>query len=191
MEKLKEISQNKIFKMIKIVIRLFIAVLIVGFLVVVCLQRFSNNELSFFNYRMFTVISGSMEPKYGIGDVLISKDVEPSTIKEGDTISYKGKVGDFNGKVITHQVVGITKDENGKYLFRAKGLANLVEDPILSEDQLYGVVIYRDPLLSLIYTIISNKIGFYILIIIPVMYIVGSEIIRAMLNNEEKKRKQV
>lgn len=63
---------------------------LVAFIVVVCLQRFSDNKISFFNYRMFTVISGSMKPKYDIGDVLISKKEDPSKIKVGDTISYLG-----------------------------------------------------------------------------------------------------
>ena len=35
---------------------------------------------------MFTVVSGSMEPKYKIGDVLIAKEKDPSKIKVGDAI---------------------------------------------------------------------------------------------------------
>ena len=58
----------------------------VGFILSVCLQRFSNNKLSILNYRMFTVISGSMEPLYKIGDVLIAKEVKPEDIKVGDKI---------------------------------------------------------------------------------------------------------
>jgi signal peptidase len=138
---------------------------------------------------MFTVISGSMKPKYDIGDVLISKKIDAADLKVGDTISYLGEAGDFRNKVITHQIVGINKDENGKYIFRAKGLANLVEDPIVYERQLYGKVIYRSFILSIIYKIVGTNLGFYLFIIIPLIYIIGSEIISTLLNKEEKRRK--
>lgn len=191
MKKIKEMMENKIVKIIMTVIRGFVILLLVGFVIVVCLQRFSGNKISFFDYRMFTVISGSMRPKYDIGDVLISKEVKPSTIKVGDTISYLGARGDFRNKVITHEVVGIEKASNGEYLFHAKGLTNLVEDPIVSENQLYGVVIYRSWILSLIYRFVGTNIGFYICIILPLIFIIGSEIFSTMLEKEENRRKEI
>lgn len=187
---MKKLKENRLFKFIMTIIRIFVVVVLGGFILVVCLQRFSDNKISFFDYRMFTVISGSMKPKYDIGDVLISKEVEPSQIKIGDTVSYLGTAGDFYGKVITHEVKEINRDATGKYIFTTKGLANIVEDPVVSEDQLFGVVIYRSVILSTIYKIVSTDIGFYLFIIIPIMFIIGSEIISTLLNKEEKRRTQ-
>jgi signal peptidase len=188
MEKIKDLKKNKIFKIGMTILRILIGIVIVGFIIVVCLQRFSGNKISFFNYRMFTVITGSMKPKYDIGDVLISKSVNPSTIKVGDAITYLGNKGNLINKVITHEVVKIEKDANGKYLFHAKGRANLVEDPVVTENQLYGVVIYKSIILSLIYKIVGTTVGFYIFIIIPIIFIIGSEIITTLLNKEEERR---
>lgn len=185
---MKNLKENKIVKTILAIIRVFIVVVLAGFVLVVCLQRFSGNKISFFDYRMFTVVSGSMKPKYVIGDVLISKETAPEDVKIGDDISYLGAKGEFTGKVITHQVVGINKDENGKYIYRSKGLANLVEDPMVMQDQLYGVVVYKSILLSTIYKIVATDIGFYLFIIIPVMFIIGSEIISTLMSKEEKRR---
>ena len=190
MRKIKELKENKIFRIITSIIRMLVVVIMVGFILVVCLQRFSGNKISFFNYRMFTVISGSMSPKYEIGDVLISKEVDPSEIKVGDTISYYGERGDVKDKVITHQVTKVVKDENGKYRFRAKGLTNLIEDPTIFEHQLYGVVIYKSVILSIIYRIVATRIGFYLFIIIPFMFIIGSEIVSTLLAKEEKRRQK-
>ena len=178
---LKKISKIA-FKGVKI----FAYVLFFCFIISVCLQRFSKNEISIFNYRMFTVASGSMQPKYKIGDVLFSKDVSADKVKVGDAITYLGKTGDVANKVITHEVVKIEKDENNKYIFHTKGLTNLVEDPIVYEDQLYGVVIHKAILLSFVYKVISSPIGFYAFIIIPIMYIIGSEIIESALERKEK-----
>lgn len=183
-----EKKENKGLKIIKSVLNFVIALLVILFVIVVVLQRFSNNKLSFFNFRMFTVVSGSMKPTYDIGDVLISKETDASKIKVGDTISYLGRAGSFRDKVITHKVVGIEKDENGKYVFRTKGTANLVEDPLVYQDQLYGVVVYKVKLLSLIYKIVSTKYGMLIFVIIPLFYVIGSEILSFMLEKEEKRR---
>lgn len=182
---------KKIGKILIIVLRVIITIALAAFILVVCLQRFSNNKISFFNFRMFTVVSQSMTPKYDIGDVLISKETGPSKIEEGDVISYLGSYGDFSGKVITHRVVGVEKREDGKYYFRTKGDANIVEDPIVSEDQLYGVVVYKSVVLSLVYRIVGTKIGFYLFIIIPILFIIGSEMISTLLEKEEERRKKL
>lgn len=184
MEKLRN---NKIFKIGSVIFKIIVFIAMVGFVLSVCLQRFSNNKLSIFNFRMFTVISGSMEPKYKIGDVLIAKEISPEKIKVGDTISYLGNVNSFKDKVVTHQVVGIEKID-GNYYFHTKGLSNIVEDPLVSANQLYGKVIYKCTIISLVYKIVSTNIGFYLFIIIPILYIISSEIIYTMLDKEEKKR---
>ncbi|MGM9850007.1 MAG: signal peptidase I [Bacilli bacterium] len=183
---MEKIKNNKFFKIGSIVFKVIIFIVMIGFILSVCLQRFSNNKLSIFNYRMFTVISGSMEPKYKIGDVLLAKEIAPEKIKVGDIISYLGNVNSFKDKVVTHQVVGIDKID-GKYYFHTKGLANLVEDPLVSADQLYGKVIYKSVIISLIYKIVSTNVGFYLFIIIPILYIISSEIISTLLDKEEKK----
>ena len=186
---MKKFDYHKLLRILKIVLNVIVTIFVILFFVVLCLQRFSNNRLSFFDYRMFTVISGSMEPKYVIGDVLISKNIDPSDVKVGDTISYLGKEGTFVNKVVTHEVVDIEKDADGKYYFHTKGLANVIEDPIVYEDQLYGKVIYKSVILSFIYKIISTNIGLFLFIVIPILYIIGSEILSAMLEKEERRRK--
>ncbi len=175
-------------KIIKRVLDIVIAIFVVLFLVVVCLQRFSGNKISFFDYRLFVVASGSMEPKYKIGDVLISKEVKPSDIKVKDTISYLGRKGDLQDKIITHQVVSIDKDADGKYLFHTKGLSNVIEDPIVYEDQVFGVVKHKMILLSFVYKVVGKPFGMFIFVILPIFYIIGSEIVGVMLEKEEKRR---
>ena len=92
---------KKILKYVKTVINVFIVLLVLSFVLVVCMQRFSNNELSFLNYRMFTVVSGSMIPKYNIGDVLLAKKTAPEKIERGDAVSYLGTKGQFKDKFAT------------------------------------------------------------------------------------------
>ena len=183
--------RKKIFKIISIVIKTIIGVALAAFILVVCMQRFSDNKLSLFNFRLFSVVSQSMVPVYDIGDVLVAKEQDPSTIKEGDIVSYLGTTGSFANKVVTHRVVNIEKRADGKYYYRTKGDANLVEDPIVMEDQLYGVVVYKSVLLSLVYRIVGTQIGFFMFIIIPIMFVIGSEMISTLLEKEEDRRKKM
>lgn len=182
---------KKVLGIIKKVVDIVLTIFVLLFVLVVCLQRFSNNEISLFSYRMFTVVSGSMKPEYDIGDVLISKEVDANKIKKGDDVSYLGKSGTFNGKVVTHRVEKVERDVDGKLVFHTKGLANLVEDPVVYEDQIYGVVVHEAKILSFIYKCVSTPKGMFIFIVIPVLYIVGSEMIYFMLEKEEKRRNKL
>ena len=181
---------KKVVKVLTILIRVIVCIALAAFILVVCLQRFSDNKIALFNFRLFTVVSESMLPVYEIGDVLIAKEVEPSKIKEGDIVSYLGNYNNFAGKVITHRVVNAEKRSDGKYYYRTKGDANLVEDPIVMEDQLYGVVVYKSLILSLVYRIVGTQVGFFMFIIVPILFIIGSEMVCSLLENEEKRRKE-
>lgn len=183
-------KNNKVLKYVFKGIQAIVYITLALFVLVIVLQRFSNNKLSFFNYRMFTVISESMTPKYNVGDILVSKETDPSKIKVGDVISYKGTSGSFKDKIITHQVTEINRNSNGKYVFHAKGLANIVEDPLVYEEQLYGVVVYKTKILSLIYKIIATPVGFLLFVFIPITITIGTEIIENRLEKEEEKRKK-
>lgn len=179
---------KKVGKVIKTIFNIFITVFVLLFLLMVCLQRFSNNQITFLGYRMFSVASSSMAPDYQVGDVLIVKITEPEDIKVGDSVTYYGKVGSFANKVITHQVIKIDKDVDGNRIFHTKGISNLVEDPLVYEDQIYGVVKLKSEILSFIYKLINTKYGMFLLIIVPIFYIIGSEMLTFMLENEEKRR---
>ena len=178
---------NIIRKILNIAVILFI----VMFLLMVILQRFSNNELSFFQYRMFTVASGSMAPQYEVGDVLIARETPPEKIKVGNSITYLGTRGTFAGKVVTHEVTSIEKDVDGNYVFHTKGIANLVEDPPVYTDQIYGVIVWHPKILSFIYKVINTKYGLFLFIVLPIFYMIGSEMLTAMLEMEDQRRKKM
>lgn len=181
---------KKAFKIIKYIVNTIVTIFVVLFLLMVCLQRFSNNEVSFFNYRLFTVASGSMAPQYNVGDVLIAKETAAEDIKVGDSLTYLGNTGTFTGKVVTHEVTRIEKTDDGQYIFHTKGKANLIEDPPVYENQVYGVIVWNPKILSFIYKIVGTQYGLFIFVVLPIFYVIGSEMLTAMLENEAKRRKE-
>ena len=158
---------------IKIVLKLLYQILVVFCLivaVVIIFQKISDSNKSIAGYRIFRVITGSMEPEYGVGEVVISKEIDPKNIKVGDDIVYLGRYGEYNGKIIMHNVVEIETDSNGNLNFHAKGLqSNSVEDPLIKADQIYGVVKYKSKILTVLYKLATNIYSVFIIISILVL----------------------
>ena len=181
---LNKIKNNKALKIIGNIIHYILLALVILILAVVILQRVSKNNASIGGIRIFNIVTESMFPEYQIGDVLISKKIEPSKIKVGDDLVYLGTEQGFAGRVVTHRVVDI-EESDGKYRFHTKGLANEVEDPVVQENQIYGIVIYKTYILSFITKIINNIYGFYFLIFIPLTILIIVKFVK--IRNEKEK----
>jgi signal peptidase len=172
--------------MIYLTIKTLVILFIIFFVSFILLQRFTNNNFSLFGYRIFSVATGSMAPLYNINDVLLCKNVDTKTIVEGDDLTYLGNTGSYKDKVVTHRVIRIDTIDN-KLVFHTKGLASTAEDPVVSEDQVYGIVVKKLNFLSKFRNFTSEKTGFFICIIIPMLFLIGSEIVQSMLDNYENK----
>ncbi len=111
-------------------------------------------------YRVYTVISGSMEPAYSVGDLVYVKQVDRiEDIKLRDTITF---VLNEELTVATHRVVDI--DVEKQYLY-TQGDANDVPDasPVHFKNVI-GVVHFSIPLLGYVSDFIQNPPGTYITI---------------------------
>lgn len=175
---LNKIRNNKALKIIGNILYYLLVIFIVLILLVVILQRVTKNNASIGGIRIFNIVTESMVPKYKVGDILISKSTSLDKIKVGDDIVYLGNKDTFTGKVVTHRVIDIEKNEDGTYLFHTKGIANTAEDPVVSGSQIYGVIIYKTVILSFISKIINNLYGFYFLIFTPLTILIVVKIIK-------------
>ena len=160
-------------KIVKIVLKILYQILIIICLIltmIIVLQRVTNSNRSIGGYRIFRVITGSMEPEYDIGEVVICKETDPNNIKVGQDIVYLGTYGEYSGKIIMHEVVGIDRDENNNLNFHAKGLHSAsVEDPQISVSQIYGVVVFKSDILTLLYRLATSIYSSFIIISVLVL----------------------
>ena len=160
-------------KVVKIVSKILYQILVILCLLVaavIIFQKISDNNKSIAGYRIFRVITGSMEPEYDVGEVVISKEVDPKKIKVGDDIVYLGTYGEYNGKIIMHAVIAIDTDENGNLNFHAKGLhSSSVEDPQIKASQIYGVVKVKSGILTVLYKLATNIYSLFVIITILVL----------------------
>lgn len=168
---LKKITENPVLKLINNIVYVILFLIVASVLFVVILQRVSNNAIALGGVRVFNIISESMIPKYNIGDVLVVKSIEPQNIKVGDDIAYIGQESTFNQKIVTHQVIKIDY-ENGEYIFHTKGIANILEDPLVHQNQVFGKVVHKIWILSFISKILSNVYVVFFGIFVPIVILI-------------------
>lgn len=126
-------------------------------LIVLCAVFLMGSRL--LGFRVFTVISGSMEPEYSVGDLIYVKSVDVETIKVDDPITF---VLNENLVVATHRVIDIDKENK---CFYTKGDANDIPDAApVHFNNVIGVPKFSIPLLGYVSDFIQNPPGMYITI---------------------------
>lgn len=179
----KKLDISKIFKVLWNIFSKIITILILFVSIIIVVQKVTNNKESFLGYRIFRVQTGSMIPKYNIGDVILVKEKDIDKIKVGDDVTYKGESGSVKGLLVTHRVIDI-EEVDGKKAFHTKGIANNLEDPIVYENQINGVVQTKLYILSLICLLLNNKYVFYFCGVLPLTIYVGFRIFKGRHINE-------
>ncbi|MFJ5693581.1 signal peptidase I [Arthrobacter sp. NPDC093125] len=95
----------------------------------------------------YTVLTGSMRPSMPPGSLVVTKPVEPATLKTGDAITYQIRSGE--PEVVTHRIVAVSHSLGGDTTFVTQGDANPAPDEApVKTGQIRGVVLYSIPLLG-------------------------------------------
>ncbi|MBE6680419.1 MAG: signal peptidase I [Ruminococcaceae bacterium] len=135
-------------------------------LMVLCAVFLMGSRL--FGYECYTVISGSMEPEYSVGDLLYVKEVDISSIKVGDPITF---ILNEDLVVATHRVVRIDSENQRFY---TKGDANEIEDsdPV-HFNNVIGVPKFSISKLGYVSDFVQNPPGMYITIGVGIILILA------------------
>ena len=121
------------------------------------------------NYKLLVVLSGSMEPTIKTGSIVVVKP--QSSYQTGDVITFSEK---NNPKITTtHRVFGI--NDGG---FITKGDANNSTDSArVATGQIIGKTIFSVPYLGYPVSFAKTQQGLLLLVIIPAIIIIYSEIL--------------
>ena len=139
-------------------------------------------------FGAYVIVSPSMVPTIHVQDAIVIKRVDLVDIKQGDIISFLGTDSYYSGKVITHRVIGIEKSSDGQFLYRTKGDNNNVADgSLVNEDNVYGKVIFRIPMLGYVRKFLMTYFGWILCIVLPLLYLILSEVIRVRKLLKNKK----
>ena len=134
---------------------------------------------SFFGWKPFIVLSGSMESNIMPGDIVVVKETDTSDLKENDIIAFKS--GDI---VITHRIVEIVK-ENGKLRFVTQGDNNNTKDSdFVLPENVEGIYKFKIGKLGNLAMFIQTPIGMVVSLSIPLFLFILVHLKEA---NDEKK----
>lgn len=127
-------------------------------------KLYPDKIADFMGYKPFIVMSGSMETTINIGDLVIVKKVNSSSIHIGDIIAFK------NGNiVISHRVKEVIND-SGIYKFKTKGdNNNVADDFIVSSDAIEGIFVNKIPGLGSILLFLGKPIGLLMVILVIII----------------------
>jgi len=145
-------------------------------------------SLNIFDYQMYVVKSGSMEPSIHTGSVVVSN--KTNNYKEGDIITFKVS---GSKDTVTHRIITI-KEENGQTSFQVKGDTNDTPDPdLVLKANVVGEVRLSIPFLGYLIAFIRTLPGLIIFIIIPALIIIAEEMgnIKTELTKIRKAKKKV
>lgn len=122
---------KKILKLSKTILISLIIMASVGMLIftIVSLNTVNNIDRNLFGYKGFVVLSNSMSATdFSAGDLVISKQVDPATLKAGDIISFQSTNHESYGKVVTHKIREVKTDSKGNLSFVTYGTTTDTND---------------------------------------------------------------
>ena len=172
------IFNNKIFKIVYGTLKKIFFTILILYVVFICVQRLSVNN-TVFGFRLFTVATGSMKGVYNVNDVIAVKDFDNKKLKVGDDIAFVGNRGGLENKLVTHRIIKIEEESNGR-IFTTKGVKNSVEDPSITESQILGKVVGVVPVVTQINHVVKSQLGFFCLIFWPLVLVIVLEILQTI-----------
>jgi signal peptidase len=121
---------------------------------------------------LMVVSSGSMIPTLNVGDIIVVRGTDPSTITVGTIIIFHSPY-DYPTAIV-HRVIAVD-DQSGQEFFQTKGDNNAVADgwKVPAAD-LIGVYVMKIPYLGLLSLELRGPLG-WILIALLVMLIIAME----------------
>lgn len=124
-----------------------------------------------------SVLTGSMEPEYNVGDLVIIKKTDTDVLKVKDVITFYSPDPTVQGAIVTHRINDIT-EENGQIKFETKGDNNeIVDTEKVSEDKIIGKVQGKIPYVGKATTFMqTNRTAFFLIVILPMLLIMAFEI---------------
>lgn len=168
---------SKIFSSALLVLLVLVGLFLVYYLI--SSRMVAKNPTYEPKIKLFTIVSGSMEPNIRVYDVILDVRVDsPTQIKVGDVITFRSTSRISNNLIVTHRVMEI-KQVNGKYEYVTKGDYNATPDGDTAKfENIIGKVTLRFPQLGRLQFFLAKKIGWLVVVVLPALGVIIYDIIK-------------
>ena len=167
---------KKVINIVKNILVWLVVILAVGMMIftIISVTTFNRNDRHLFGYRAYVVTSDSMsKTDFDAGDLILVKNVDPATLKEGDIITYMSQNPESFGETITHKIRSITKDANDNPGFITYGTTTDTDDAtIVTYPYVLGRYEKAIPNVGTFFTFLKTTQGYFVCIFIPFMLLI-------------------
>ena len=173
----KPINYKKIFEVTKTVLVWVVVAFAVLMMIftLVSVNMFDQNERNIFGYKFFVVRSDSMAATdFKAGDIVISKVVDTTTLKEGDIITFISENPDNYGETVTHKIRDVTTDQYGSVAFVTYGTTTGEDDEALAT-YVVGKYVGKLAGLGAFFLFLKTTPGYIICILVPFLLLILSQ----------------
>ena len=149
---------------------------------IVSVSTFDRADRNLFGYKAFIVLSDSMKATdFDAGDLVLVKEVDCSTLKEGDIISYTSQNTSNYGETVTHKIRKLTTDANGEPGFVTYGTTTDTDDEtIVTYPYVLGKYQSHIPKIGTFFQFLKTTPGYIVCILIPFLLLILLEGIRCI-----------
>jgi signal peptidase I len=162
---------KKVGKVVSNLLYWLICLTLLLMIIMVVSSRASGGEPELFGYQIKTVLSGSMEPTFKTGSIiLVEKIKNPKNLAKDDVITFHQD----EQTVVTHRIDEVVKQGDNVF-YKTKGDNNEDPDtnPVLSENIVAKYTGVTVPFIGYFLTYASSPIGTALLLIIPGLLLLG------------------
>lgn len=130
----------------------------------------------------YTVLSGSMQPKYPVGSLIYVTQVDPADLRVGDAVTFRS-----GGNVVTHEIVEVIEGTSpSERRFVTQGLTNNISDGQITISDIIGKPVFCIPYLGYVSAYVQNPSGMIGIACIAVVLLILSLIFDSL--NPDKRR---
>ena len=149
---------------------------------VISVSTFDRADRNLFGYKAFIVLSDSMsKTDFNAGDLVLVKEVDPSTLKEGDIIAYTSQNTSNYGETVTHKIRKLTTDANGEPGFVTYGTTTDTDDEtVVIYPYVLGKYQGRIPKVGTFFQFLKSTPGYIVCILVPFLLLILLEGIRCI-----------
>ena len=141
---------------------------------IVSVTTFNRNDRNLFGFRAYIVNTDSMsKTDFDAGDLIFVKDVDRSTLKAGDIITYISQNSESFGETITHKIRERVIDAEGKPGFITYGTTTDTNDEtIVTYPFIMGKYVGKIANLGHFFNFLKTTQGYIICIFVPFMLLI-------------------
>ena len=157
----------------------------------ISVNTFDHNDRNFLGFKFFIVQTDSMAAThFDAGDIVIAKNVDVTTLKEGDIITFVSEDPDSYGETITHMIRRVVHNEDGSISFVTYGTTTNTDDRTMAS-VIVGKYIGRLPKLGAFFLFLKTTPGYIIFILIPFLLLILSQGINCIRLFRRYKKEQL